>query len=230
MAVLNGNNIFFGEVIPIGSGFDYSLYNRLEYIKSNGTQGIITDYIPSYTDILKFQLKLFGGDSSSSDTDRRVFSCGESYKFCAFLKSYNGGQLDVYLGYSWTSKYDSRINIKNTNNWLTAVPECPLQIKRGNSYCGGASNYTDAPITLEPPDEPLSIFGYYSISNNVFYPFKQRVNNFFYGVTIFDSNGVSKCNLVPAERKSDAAIGLYDTVAQKFYTNAGTGTFEKGEF
>lgn len=35
-------------------------------------------------------------------------------------------------------------------------------------------------------------------------------------------------NLIPCYRKSDNVIGMYDTVNDTFYTNAGTGTFIKG--
>lgn len=36
-------------------------------------------------------------------------------------------------------------------------------------------------------------------------------------------------NFIPCYRKSDGEIGMYDTVSKTFYTNAGTGTFLKGE-
>lgn len=35
-------------------------------------------------------------------------------------------------------------------------------------------------------------------------------------------------NLVPCYRISDNEIGMYDTVSETFYTNAGSGTFSKG--
>lgn len=41
-------------------------------------------------------------------------------------------------------------------------------------------------------------------------------------------NGEEIANLMPCYRKSDNEIGMYDTVTQTFYTNAGTGTFDKG--
>ena len=40
--------------------------------------------------------------------------------------------------------------------------------------------------------------------------------------------GVLTLNLVPCYRVSDGVIGLYDTVSETFFTNAGTGTFSKG--
>ena len=41
-------------------------------------------------------------------------------------------------------------------------------------------------------------------------------------------NGAAICSLVPCYRKSDNVIGMYDLVTNTFFTNAGTGTFEKG--
>lgn len=43
-----------------------------------------------------------------------------------------------------------------------------------------------------------------------------------------DTTGEDVFNPVPCYRKSDGVIGMYDTVADKFYTNQGTGTFTKG--
>lgn len=37
-----------------------------------------------------------------------------------------------------------------------------------------------------------------------------------------------KMQLIPCYRKSDDVIGMYDLVEKKFFTNAGSGTFEKG--
>ena len=49
----------------------------------------------------------------------------------------------------------------------------------------------------------------------------------FYSVKVYDSNGIIR-DFVPAQRKSDSVLGLYDLVNDVFYTNAGTGTFIAG--
>ena len=49
----------------------------------------------------------------------------------------------------------------------------------------------------------------------------------FYLCQIWES-GVLVRDLVPARRKSDSVIGMYDTVTQTFFTNAGTGTLVAG--
>ena len=48
-----------------------------------------------------------------------------------------------------------------------------------------------------------------------------------FALDFFDGNNLAKL-LVPCYRKSDSTIGMYDTVNGMFYTNAGTGTFDKG--
>ena len=50
-----------------------------------------------------------------------------------------------------------------------------------------------------------------------------------YYFKIYDENRVLIRDYVPAKRKSDNAIGLYDMVNETFFTNAGTGTFSYGE-
>ena len=51
---------------------------------------------------------------------------------------------------------------------------------------------------------------------------------FFIKSFIQKRNGEEIVSLVPCYRKSDNVIGAYDTVTDTFYTNAGTGTFTKG--
>lgn len=48
-----------------------------------------------------------------------------------------------------------------------------------------------------------------------------------YSATI-TQDGVLVRNFVPCYRKADGEIGMYDTVAKIFYTNAGTDAFTKG--
>ena len=50
-----------------------------------------------------------------------------------------------------------------------------------------------------------------------------------YYTKIWD-NDVLIRNYIPAYRKSDAEVGLYDLVNGKFYTNDGTGTFRAGKY
>ena len=53
--------------------------------------------------------------------------------------------------------------------------------------------------------------------------FRGRIEVF----TIYE-NGLLKHELVPARRVSDGAVGMYDTVADAFLANSGTGSFKAG--
>ena len=48
-----------------------------------------------------------------------------------------------------------------------------------------------------------------------------------YNAKVYDNNILIR-NLVPCYRKSDNVIGMLDMVNNVFYTNAGSGTFTKG--
>ena len=50
---------------------------------------------------------------------------------------------------------------------------------------------------------------------------------YFY-IEFYDNNDTLVRNFIPCYRKSDTEIGLYDLVNDVFYTNAGSGTFIKG--
>ena len=48
-----------------------------------------------------------------------------------------------------------------------------------------------------------------------------------YWCKIYDAGKLVR-HFIPCCRKSDNVIGMWDTIHGKFYTNAGTGTFTKG--
>ena len=49
-----------------------------------------------------------------------------------------------------------------------------------------------------------------------------------YSCTICENSNYCR-NFIPCYRKSDNKLGLYDLVEGKFYTNQGTGDFERGK-
>ena len=62
----------------------------------------------------------------------------------------------------------------------------------------------------------LSLSGSYKLTNARMYYYRVL----FDGETVF--------NGIPARRNSDGVVGMWDTVTQTFFTNAGTGTFTAG--
>jgi hypothetical protein len=56
---------------------------------------------------------------------------------------------------------------------------------------------------------------------------RQESTGKLYYCKLYD-NDVLVRNLIPCYRKSDNAIGMYDTINKVFYTNSGSETFLKG--
>lgn len=70
----------------------------------------------------------------------------------------------------------------------------------------------------------VSVIFYLGIlGGNFFYAFKGK-----YKVCDIYENGTLIQNLIPARRNSDNVLGMYDTVTNTFFTNAGTGNFIAG--
>ena len=46
-----------------------------------------------------------------------------------------------------------------------------------------------------------------------------------YSFTVSNAAGVAQCDFVPCRRKSDGAVGLYDTVRNRFYGNESSNSF-----
>ena len=92
----------------------------------------------------------------------------------------------------------------------------------GNDTINFADQYDSS---LSDPTLPFAIFG--RNMNGVLNPF-YTFELFVYNVKLYDSNNVLIHDLRPVERVSDNAAGLYDVLTNKFYGNAGGGSFVKG--
>ena len=62
------------------------------------------------------------------------------------------------------------------------------------------------------------------IENGTYY---YRITGNVYNCKIYDNDTLVR-DFVPARRNSDSVLGMYDTVTQTFYTNAGSGSFVAG--
>ena len=201
-------------------------YRYVEYIESTGTQYIETDIVPSLTDKtildIKFGSKLNDGGSIDNSYLNFYGSRGYFIKF-GHWNSTNRAAMDFYLGYGWSS---------SLTNYSVESPFSPtittrqnIIAERGNSSYGGKSCNANATVTLTP-QEGLLVFGY--VGNGAIFEYK-GYEMYLYGTKIYSSSDVLLHDLVPAER-SDGELGLYDIITDKFYGNAGTGTFIKGDY
>lgn len=201
-------------------------YRRVEYLKSTGTQYIQTDIVPLYSYKSELRIK-FGSEIHQIENKDYTYIFGISGAtalgvYCVQLDGSSGNIIRFRDGY-----YSTDTSITGIN----PVVEDTLIMNRPTSFYGNASLTTNAAIEgINPPVEPIVIFGLTGVSAGAkrIWPFKRR-DMFLYEFKIYDSNDSLLNDLIPVERE-DGELGLLDTITNKFYTNAGTGTFEKGAY
>lgn len=191
-------------------------YTRLEYIESTGTQYINTGIIATADTGIKIEYEYTATGSAAiagiyqgttPRTDTLFISTGSgnvsntTFPFCAQLGQTYYTANNVALN----TKYTCFINYLNSG------------------YMGFDDTVSTAIGTNTPEQYAIPIFARYSVSGDSYSISNSRI----YDVVFTEGNAVSH-HLIPAKRLSDNELGMYDTVTNTFFTNAGTGTFVAG--
>lgn len=211
-------NIFIKTPTILPSG-----YTQLEYLQSSGTQYINTNmfytHVKATYEIMSVgstYIAIFGSRTSSSSSNQFAFgyAAHQSPKLWRFDYENEHQALDsltVGTELPWDGKHTISID---SNNGSILIDNNLINL--------GFSESIEVSSAL-----PLYLFALNTngtageIGNTRIYSFKLYDTNF---------NFMSEkpvLNLVPA-RNSSGALGMYDTISGKFYTNAGTGTFIAG--
>ena len=187
-------------------------YTELQYIESSGTQWIDT--------------RVSGFNSGDWEISAKWMITGWASQYGYVFGVYVNEQTNAY-----------RVILQKTDNDGYYVS--------ANSKAGGGS----IPIS----NKPKNVIHTATVSNNSFVFDGQTYSAPTTGNTIpststmllFNSSsglktksriyftwakkdGVLKYNMIPAKRNSDGVVGMWDTVTQTFFTNAGSGTFTAG--
>ncbi len=196
-----GTQVALTKSLPTG-------YTQLEYIESTGTQHIDTGVVP--TSNMRFTGHTYF-ERSTTGTDNYLFVSGVTYtNFVGLMATKSGfyagvGSKAKFLVYFPTVQDYYDLNFDYYYNTSTATLK---------------SNLVTANTTYEDSTLPTTnITMFKRLSGSIF-----LVR--FYNFTIYSENVLVR-NFVPA-KNSAGTIGMYDTVGDKFYTNAGTGTFTAG--
>ena len=185
-------------------------YTELEYIEGTGTQYIDTGVPP--TQGLGCFLKFKFNDIASN-----------VYLFGAFeANSVRYTPIFTYSGSLVGNKnktYNDYIYYKNPGD---------KQVHELKFNVNGSDIEFDGQVVGSVGD-----IGYSSnIPIYIFSRYYQGVDTLakanIYETILYSSDGAVVRNYIPAKRNSDSVVGLYDTVGNVFYTNAGTGTFKAG--
>ena len=227
------------EIFEDGSGVKYE---RLDYIESDGTQYIITDFTPAAGDRVEIQIAFTedGGNYSGIISTR---SSDGGNGFSLWRTGSNGGAAD--LAYAIRADYGTY----NGERFLRSLGDkmkASAGIRRIVMHSGWPGNGKYAVVLKDESDATLAVVsdldtGSYNPAgplalmtngkwiDGTFTPgdgFNAKLR--FYWLK-FDADG-AKCTIYPVRRLSDGTLGAFNAVTRKFLPPA-TGTFTKcGEY
>jgi len=191
-------------------------YQEVEYIEGTGTQYIKTDYIPTSSTSLSLQFMATSTSTSynwSQITGEKTSYHSSSSLQLAFC---TGGNYPNILGLDYGEATDS-IAVAIDRNVKAEVKMTP------DNWIINNTTVVPHTYSLSGVGLPLWIFDCNN-NNRGEFPFTGRL----YSYKIYENTELVH-TFMPCYRKSDNTIGLYDTIEGKFYTNAGTGVFLKGD-
>ena len=212
-------------------------YRELEYIKSTGTQYIVTDFILNYTDKVVLDTK-FGYEVRSTDVGtrrdhRNIFGYWDAAPGAGFQTVFLDDEttddsdydmLTFYIGFPWSAEQAGRNRIFDVNVTTRQL----LTVCRPVSYWGTEQCSVDFEITMLPLNSGCPIFAAKCKNVDSTIDIFTRRDMYLYSFKVYDSNNALTHDLIPVERERDGAAGLYDRIENKFYSNLGTGEFVKG--
>ena len=185
-------------------------YQELTYIQSTNdrTQYIDTELIPKSN--LKIECKILVVNYSTYDV-----IIGQT------INDMNNGSiaLRVFNSPSIDCSYSGHQSIEVNTSYNTE-----LEISAWN--CGitvNNSTKSKSAISFTPNNLSLYMFGC-NQSNALWRGFYGRI----YYMRLYNDNNLVR-EFIPAKRKSDNVVGMYDLVNNKFYINNGSGSFIAGE-
>ena len=185
-------------------------YTEMPYLESTGTQYI--DTLVSGSTIGKIETK-FAYTSITTGAYRNYFGVEESGKPYKALGFRVESDSSIFNFYARDISQNITADI-STHSMSIVIDTSDYTLNfDGNSYTKlGTEAISDLALTLfasRRGSSTVDRFGCVKLFN-----FK-----------IYNTSDTLIRDFVPAVRKSDNIIGLYDTVNDKFYANSGTGTF-----
>lgn len=194
--------LLFKRNIPSG-------YTQLDYIESTGTQYIELPFGFEETDIIDFDMS----ENTGQDID----------KYMVAPKLWNDNSNRFGMGVHG-SVYCSAFGSLSTGN-TKLTPETNNDGNRHQwHYENSIFTITDLGLEYNGTSNP---FRGATANLKLFYGYNSNTKGKIYRYTHW-KNSSKVIDLIPAQRKSDNEIGLYDLVTKTFYTNSGTGSFIAG--
>ena len=196
--------------------FDYANYNQLSYLESTGTQWIELNYYADWDkDLIKIKCNW-----TSNEVNQMILSFGGTEAKAGWLYSYASTSKVTFYYFNNSGSqsgldYCSQSESLNTHEYIL-----DLKNKLGlfdNNNIGS----TNTSISSTSPYK-IRLF-----SGGGSYAEQYLTSGKIYEFTLIRDGNIT-LNLIPAQRRSDGVLGLYDEKNNVFYTNQGTGTFIAG--
>lgn len=186
---------------------DISYFTRCEYIESTGTQYIDTGYIPTAQTGLLTEVK-----------DVYVESDDFNYAGCRIVGSnrFTQGYYQGRFCYGYNGWVSDITTVFYPSNWNTAK----LNYLNDRKYHANNDVY-NITNTFANVGYSIHLFSQNASGEKNERSYKLRKAEITEGTEIVR-------DFVPCYHTATGIIGLFDTVNNKFYTNAGTGEFLKG--
>lgn len=193
-------------------------YSDLEFLDTSGGQRVLTDFVPTDSDVVYMGMKFHEGNSNNqflwcdrSDKAVSTLSCGRvSGKF----------------------RFDRRNKTTMSGTQYTAENGVYYDIvadySTGTCAVNGWSAGTMSDTASFTPPTNLVLFASFEIKSRAMVNWGNPADLRFYYLIVRRSGSVV-AHFVPVMRQSDSMIGVYDRVAGKFYGNSGTGDFTAGQ-
>ena len=194
-------------------------YDELEYLQSTGTQYINTGIHNADCDIYKVKTKYNYTSISNNSLCGNYASSGYASFGQIFLDTSNNSS--VYSGIGNAQRVTFGNMTTNTDYTDEFTIDCTLgtitRTLNGTTRSGNELNFSSR------QDQPCFL---YCCNRGAGVPEQFGSEKIYYFQIYKDDNLV--CNFIPAKRISDNVLGMYDSVTDTFFTNAGTGQFIAG--
>ena len=183
-------------------------YTQLDYIESTGTQYIV--------------LPTFANASNINITTNVLHTDGTNEQI---LLAPSSGVQYLYTVSTWRT-WKSGVNSVS----LGAIDKSHVFLIKTTS--SGVEYYVDGVKNAGVPANLYTSSAFANKTLNLGSRTLASGGDYFWKGKIYsfkaDCNGSICINLIPVQRKSDNAIGMYDTVSGAFFGNSGTGNFTYG--
>ena len=208
-------------------------YTRLDYIQSTGTQYINTNYYWKH-EAVKIEMDAI---VTSNSANQSLFGNEEPYsggRYFSIVPHGINGSYSYYVGSNAplisgvsTCTINQRFTLEcETTNTKLFTVKVNGTVKTSKTYSGTVTGYANT-TSSNANRGKIYIFANHNSSNNPPDAGIQMVGGMkLYGFKMYD-NGKMVRNFIPC-KNSNNAVGLFDTIENKFYANAGSGNFTAG--